>query len=224
MEFSKLIVKDINEIYDKYKIPHFLREHLFRVASVSAMICDNWVGEKLNKDDLVLVGLLHDVGNVVKMDLHSENASKMLSKDDNLTNLRELQKEFIAKYGADDHDVTKALVREIGVSDRIKFLINNKEYKNADNVLKSSDFELKICLYADLRVSPFGVLSLKERLDDVKQRYSARNLMLKRYPKWDLWYSSAFEIEKEIFEKTSIKPEDVNNESIKKYYDFWTMR
>lgn len=51
-----------------------------------------------------------------------------------------------------------------------------------DSVANGSDRERTIVLYADSRISPQGVVSTKERLDDIRKRYfgSGIELTLKR--------------------------------------------
>ena len=52
------IINSINKIYDGFRIPPNLREHMFRVASVAQLICDNWTGKELNQNDIVCVCLI----------------------------------------------------------------------------------------------------------------------------------------------------------------------
>src|SRR3989338_3554708 len=65
---SKEIIKSINSIYDKFRIMPNLRLHMLRTAATSELICDNWKGPKINKFDIITVGLIDElnVSNKVK--------------------------------------------------------------------------------------------------------------------------------------------------------------
>lgn len=41
--------------------------HMLRVAACSNLIIDNWNGQKLDKEAIIRVCLLHDMGNMVKI-------------------------------------------------------------------------------------------------------------------------------------------------------------
>jgi len=211
---SKEIIKDINSIYEKFGIPKNLQEHMRRAAAIGKMICENWKGEKINKDDIVAVLLLHDLGNIVKFDLDSEEGLNILKdRRKNVEKLRKIKKEIIEKYGEDDHKVTDKMSRELGVNDRILFLLNNKIFIKNKEVCSSDDFDLKICTYADQRVSPSGIMGLKERLDEAKARGS-KSL---QHPDADLLVECALKIEKQVLDNTNLSAEDINDSSIKNY-------
>lgn len=75
-------------------------------------------------------------------------------------------------------------------------------------------------LYSDQRVAPYGVTSLKERLEEVKKRY--KNISLSVWSNEEkanhlIEYSLA--IEKQIMKYCSISPEDINDKSIEKYIE-----
>ena len=64
------IINSINKIYTQFRIPPNLQQHMFRVASVAKIICNNWTGKELNQNDIVCVCLIHDLGNIVKYDFN----------------------------------------------------------------------------------------------------------------------------------------------------------
>ena len=55
------------EIYKKYHLPENLQMHMLRVAACSNLIIDNWNGTEINKESIIRVCLLHDMGNMVKI-------------------------------------------------------------------------------------------------------------------------------------------------------------
>ena len=57
---------NILEIYNKYHLPENLQMHMLRVAACSNLIIDNWNGLDIDKQAIIRVCLLHDMGNMVK--------------------------------------------------------------------------------------------------------------------------------------------------------------
>ena len=58
---------NIIDIYNKYHLPKNLQMHMLRVAACSNLIIDNWKGIEIDKDAIIRVCLLHDMGNMVKI-------------------------------------------------------------------------------------------------------------------------------------------------------------
>ena len=58
---------NIIDIYNKYHLPENLQMHMLRVAACSNLIIDNWKGIEIDKDAIIRVCLLHDMGNMVKI-------------------------------------------------------------------------------------------------------------------------------------------------------------
>ena len=79
---------NILEIYKKYHLPENLQMHMLRVAACASLILDNWNGEKIDKEAIIRVCLLHDMGNMVKI-------PEDFSKDEEFIRIR---KEYFEKY------------------------------------------------------------------------------------------------------------------------------
>ncbi len=73
---------NIIEIYNKYYLPENLQMHMLRVAACSNLIIDNWNGSKIDKESIIRVCLLHDMGNMVKIpeDINDKSIEKYLRK------------------------------------------------------------------------------------------------------------------------------------------------
>ena len=215
---SKEIIKSINSIYDKFRIMPNLRLHMLRTAATSELICDNWKGPKINKFDIIAVGLIHDLGNMVKMDLESENGLKLIGEElKNLDYWKKVKQEIILKYGTDDHRVTEIMIDELNVSNKVKFLLKEHIFVKNELTLNSDDWELKICAYADQRIGPFGVLNLKDRFDEVKKRYADRPNQSVHNKKFDIFVECSFKIEGQVLKNVSLSSDEINDESIKSY-------
>jgi hypothetical protein len=218
---SKEIIKNIYSIYDKYAIPTNVRRHMFSVAGVAKQICEN-SKEKIDSNDLIAACLIHDLGNIVKMNFVNKEKIKLLDEEDikNLDYLKVKQEEFWKKYGKNDNIANQLIVKELGVNDKIIFMFEHKSIEEKTSEFWEKNFPLVIFAYADWRVAPKGVVSLKERTDE----YTDRNEFHKDEKK--MQQTKKFEeiskiIESKLFKKLKIKPEDINQESIKKYTKDW---
>jgi hypothetical protein len=221
---SKEVISNIKQIYSNYGIPKNLQLHMLRTAAVAELIFDNLTCE-LEKENVLATMLLHDMGNVVKMQF-DEDGLKLIDQEDlvKIEELKKMQKEFIKKYGDDDQGVNHAIAKEIGISKRLEELICKKSFHSACKINETSDLELWLCWYCDWRVGPFGILSLDNRLDDVKKRYTRKGVEIYKNKnvdgnKLDLLLVCAKKIEKKIFEKCKITPGDITDASIKKYLE-----
>ena len=151
----------IAEIYTKFRIPLILQEHMLRVAGIVKYIEDHWTGPNVNWDSLLKAALLHDLGNMVRFKMDSGLNSQ---------GEEEIQKEMVAKYGADDHEATRKMLREVEVDPQIVDWILSKSFANTMEIVAEDVWENKILLYADMRVLPNGIGTMRERLDELKRR------------------------------------------------------
>ncbi|TSC86826.1 MAG: Uncharacterized protein G01um101416_591 [Microgenomates group bacterium Gr01-1014_16] len=99
-----------------------------------------------------------------------------------------------------------------------KLICNNlKNFSETEIVVKNSlnnNLPLKICACCDFRVTPHAVTSLRERLDEARARCNNNLKMIQSDPeKFEAARAALINIEKEIFSSSSIKPEDINDES-----------
>lgn len=215
---SKEIISSIHQIFERFKSPKNLQEHMLRAAAIGSLICDKWNGQKVNKEDIVAVLLIHDLGNIVKMDFDSEARLKLLGEEEKSVDYwKQVKKEMIKKYGQDDHIVSEKIAGELGINERLKFILKNKVFNNNEFTAQSNDWEIKIAAYADQKIGPFGVLTLKERFKELKERYAQRENKNTNNFKIDVFIDCAFQIEKQLISNIFLKPEDINDESIKKY-------
>ena len=75
-------------------------------------------------------------------------------------------------------------------------------------------------LYADQRVAPYGVTSLKERLEEIKKRY--KNVVSSVWSNGEManhLIECSLEIEKQIFQYCNLRPEDINDRTIEIYIE-----
>lgn len=194
----------IATIYKIYKIMLNLQEHMLRVAAVATMICDNF-DEPLPKEEIITACLLHDMGNIVKF---RWDASFAMMKPEDIPYWQNVKQEYIKKYGDKEDAIHRKIAQEIGVSDQVVELINAVSFLGAPKNVLQNDFGKKIVQYCDDRVSPFGIVSLEGRFADLRKRYTHHK---ENTPERYAFENALKEIEKQIFAKCKIKPEDIND-------------
>lgn len=209
-------MKNIIEIYKEYKIMPNLTMHQMRAAAVAMQICES-LDIEIDTDSVVKACLLHDMGNIIKFNLIQTQLFFGLS-DIEIQDATIIQNEFIKKYGKNEHKATVLIGEELGVSLYILDLINCVDSSNLEILTMNDDFNKKICMYADGRVTPHGVVSIEERSREAKERY-------KNHPnKFDeesrLHFNKNLSLmQNQIFSHSNIRPEDINDESIKNYLE-----
>ncbi len=201
---------NIIEIYNKYHLPENLQMHMLRVAACSNLIIDNWNGVKIDKEAIVRVSLLHDMGNMVKIPEDFSNDEEFLK----------IRKKYFDKYGTNDHEINLEIGKIEGLTEKEIAILDGKRSRKNEETLKSDSYERKICAYCDQRVAPDGVVGIKERLEDAKIRYKNKPLSVwSNEEKANYLIECSLGIEKQIMEYCSISSEDINDKSIEKYIE-----
>ncbi len=137
---AKDVIDNVHELYDRFKTPPNLRRHMVRVAAVADLICEEWQGPEIERNNIVAVSLLHDLGNIMKMDF--EQGIHLLDDEERAEEWKEVQEEVREEYGEGHHEVTLNMARELDLSDRLIWLLDNKEFVKEDFVMKSDDYSL----------------------------------------------------------------------------------
>lgn len=201
---------NIIDIYNKYHLPENLQMHMLRVAACSNLIIDNWTGKEIDKEAIIRVSLLHDMGNMVKI-------PEDFSKDEEFIKIR---KKYFEKYGTNDHKINLEIGKIEGLSDKEITILDGKRSRKNEETLKSDSYERKICAYCDQRVAPDGVVGIKERLEDAKIRYKDKPLSVwANEEKANHLIECSLGIEKQIMEQCKLNPEDIDNNSIETYIE-----
>ncbi len=200
----------ISEIYEKYKIMPSLQMHMLRVAAVASLICDNF-DEPLPKDEIITASLVHDMGNIIKSKFGYFTDFPETKDLDYWTNIKN---EYVKKYGDDEKKATKTILKEIGLSENIVFLACQNSFSLICIHCDNNDMRVKVSHYADLRVGPYGILPYEKRMDDLRERYKNRKGNVLEEERLKL-IACGVEMEKQIFAKCKLKPEDINDEVVK---------
>jgi hypothetical protein len=201
-------MRRVSELYDAYRIMPGLQLHQLRVGAVGTLICDSFDGT-LDTRAVVLACLFHDMGNIIKSDLTT--FPKFLEPQ-GYTYWKQVKDEFHARYGNDEHNAMLTIGKDIGLSDTVLTLISNVGYMNLERTRDSDSFEQKIVEYADLRVAPYGILPLRERIAEAGTRYIGRHpdmpTDMQRVRELN---AAADELERQIFARCAIAATDISD-------------
>ena len=191
-----------------------LAMHQMRVAAVAMQICES-LDIEIDTESVAKACLLHDMGNIIKFNL---NHFPEWNKPEGLEYWQEVKDNYIKKYGENEHKASLLIGKELGVSPRIFDLINCVDAMYIESITLEDDICKKICIYADNRVTPHGVVSAEEHSLEVKERYKNHPHSFDEEDRIS-FNKNLFLIEKQIFSHSKIKPEDVNDESVKNYLE-----
>ena len=179
---------------------------MYRVAAVAATLFD--AHELADyRDELISACLLHDMGNIVKFNF---DALLIVSPDER-NHWEVAQKKMIAQYGTSAHKATLAIVDAIGVSSRVREIVDGVDFSNCEKIAESNDVLLMMAQYADARVTPNGIASLDERMEDMLTRYAHKH---NRNDEETMRQIRALEnIEQQLFTGLLFTPSDITEDS-----------
>ena len=211
---------NIQDIYTQYRLMPSLQLHQRRVAAVAQIICQN-IDVQVDKENVVLACLLHDMGNILKfkLDLFPE-----FLEPEGLDYWKKVKQDYRKKYGDDEHVATMSIVKGIIPNkrdnpykkQRVFELVEAIGFSNAKLNYESSDFGWKIAAYADMRVKPHGVASMKERLTDGRVRFNIQKPGQKDRVFFEEMAGYLEKIEDQIFSYMTLKPEDITEKMVQK--------
>lgn len=185
-----------------------LQEHMVRVAYVGKVLGEHTT-EDVDVDNIVKSCLLHDMGNIIKFNLHVLEGA---IDEKGFEYWKNVKSEFISKYGEEEFSATKQICTELGASENIINLVDAFGTRNVNNIIESGDLNKMIVNYADHRVAPHAIVSLKDRILDQHERFyksfsteEAKTKIDARKPTDD----AKFELERLIFARSRLEPTDI---------------
>lgn len=155
----------IQEIYQRFTLPHSLQLHMIRVAAVGKFITEHWNGPSIDPETIIQALLLHDLGNIAKF-REPFLADLALNAD----HWRAVQQDVWRTYGKNAHDATQAMLKELHVIPDVVHLV---DITGAHQIEKNGyqSFNSRIADYADMCVSPSGIEGFEKRVTDLMYRY-----------------------------------------------------
>lgn len=200
----------IKDIYSNYKILPSLQTHMLRVAAVAKIISDNF-NHKIDKTNIVKACLVHDMGNIVKFNLR---VYPQFLEPEGFDFWEDVKNSFIKKYGENEHEASVKITKELGLTPQIVELVHCIGFMHAKDNYLTKDFSKKICAYSDLRVAPYGVVSLNERIYEGRNRFRLNHDNKKKIEVFEQGVKYVVLIEQQIFENAKIQPDYIDNKSV----------
>ena len=206
----------VHEIYTKFRTHSGLQLHQLRVASVAKIVCQNYMPD-IRPGDIILACLFHDMGNIIKSDL---STMPELFEPEGEEYWRTIKASFIEKYGSDEHHATHMIAEEIGLPGAAIEIIDSIGFSHLKETRRHGSLELKVAQYGDTRVSPFGIVSVRDRFIDGWARSKKRKNLtsiddLKEHQRTFEEYSKdGLQLEAHLFASTRITPDDINDTSV----------
>jgi hypothetical protein len=187
-----------------------LQLHQLRVAAVAKLIGESFQ-TSVDVHSAVVACLFHDMGNIIKTDL---TVFPELLEPGGAEYWQGVKNEFIAKYGENAHRGNVAIAKEINLPERVVELIDGVSFSNIQKIVEGDDWEQKISEYADDRAGPHGILSAVERLAEARTRYVDSGKSYYTPEGFERLAGFVSVLEEQIFAKTRIKPQDINDASV----------
>src|SRR5688572_19449645 len=103
-----ILVMKIEEVYEKFQTPTLLRTHMKLVGALAKLICANWTGPEINKEDVINVAFLHDIAKPLTFDLEKQASYGM--SPEQIDELAKLQELIRTKYSPVEHDAAVKMV------------------------------------------------------------------------------------------------------------------
>jgi 5'-deoxynucleotidase YfbR-like HD superfamily hydrolase len=198
----------IAQIYQNYKVMPNLQLHMYRVAAVGKYIAQSSQA-LVDEYEVTTTCLLHDMANIIKFDLEK---FPHFVQPEGMEYWFAVQEDYKKKYGDDEHEATQKIGQELGVSPRIQELMHGVSFHYARQNYESDDFAQKICAYADMRVTPYGITSLAERLEDLERRYSSKYPSDEQRERRRIFSEYLRKIEQQIFAVSDIQADQVTED------------
>jgi hypothetical protein len=208
-------MRTIQQIYDDYKIMPSLQLHQLRVGSVAKIICEN-SNQQLDTDNIVLACLFHDMGNIIKSDLPR---FPDFLEPQGLEYWQSVKNDFIKKYGNEEHVATERIAQEVNLPAKAFEYLSRTGFSKVGMNVNDPNPGFKICSYSDMRVGPYGILSMDERLAEGRKRYEARKHAISSDDTFIAHSQALVDIEEDIFRNSKIRSEDINDDSVRDIID-----
>lgn len=197
----------ISEIYSQYSIPLNLQSHMLKVAALGSLICDRFEDHVIDKDLVVKTLLLHDMGNILKFNFERLDLFEEADKK-NVEKYKHAQKEYREKYGSDPDVATLQIIKEITSDKEVATLCEEAHWLNLANFINSDRWDVMVCTYSDMRTGPFGLLTITERVNDLKKRRPEESEDL------DILLEQGFIVEKQLNVATQNKLSEITSELV----------
>lgn len=198
--------EEIENLLDEYHVPKNIRSHSEQVAKVAVFIAQKLkqAGEDVSVELAEAAALLHDLTRSANF----ENFDQPGATEEDV----EFWKKLKEKHGDVHHGYSAAQVLKERYPE-VAEVIEGHTIENETSKLLEASWEIRLLVYADIRVLHETIVNMGDRLNDSRKRHGW--FFEKIEGKTGINYRKIIEgnlrtVEKQIFEKLDIKPEDIN--------------
>lgn len=204
---SILPASEIENYYEEWATPMHVRDHCKQVTNVAMQIAAAYVkkGVIVNYELLFTAAMLHDMNRVCDFRTLEREKFPEEVTDEKWQRWLSLREQYKGKTHG---DIAYEILMEQGFTETAKVI---QLHLSKNLILKTDQYdslEKKILYYADKRVKHDEIVDLTERFRDGRERYGNDDTdeEVKLYQDIE---KKTFELEKELFEKLDINPEDI---------------
>lgn len=166
---------------------------------------------------LTKTNLLHDMGNIIKFDFSPHRTVGIPAGE--IPYWKEVQSEFVEKYGVDEDVATDAIAAELGVEQDVLDILSQHGIQKAEIALSTNDWNIKIIRLSDERIGPHGVVTLDDRYQDLIKRYENKKHDLSDTGYINKRRELMTRLETQIQEKCSIDLQNITTADIEPYIE-----
>ncbi len=192
------------QLFDDYKVPKNIRLHCEKVNQIAVFLSEKLVevGQKLDVELVDRLSLLHDLMKAVALKQLDKNPT--FKSDPTVAELKMREKLLQQYKGMHETQITSSILKH--EFPEFAKIIENEG--NSAIFTSQKSFEEQIVHYADWRVFVDDIIPLQQRIDDLLKRYNDK-IISRGLDIWQKRAADEFMVEKRIFQKLSIKPEDL---------------
>jgi uncharacterized protein len=205
----------LQEIIKKHRVPVHVQKHMKKVAAV-ALYLGQLIKQRGGNVNLIFLrqaALLHDVFKICDFKiLNFDQFDQKISEED-----IQFWNSLINSYGNIGHiKAAENMLNKIGEHEIATIIRKHRFDGLIDEKDRPTTWEEKLLYYADKRVRHDKITSIAERLIDGRKRYFPGG----KIPQNDDQVEKAlYELEKEICSNADIKPEEINEESVRPFWE-----
>lgn len=207
----------IKKIYETYIVPPHLQNHMYRVASIVQYIWERIWLQKKELHDVITVGLLHDIWNILKFDMSLYPDVREPEWVTYWTNI----KEWYKKYGSDEKEATFWICKELNISQEAYDLVVLYDSTLPKNIAKTDNILLKLVDYADSRVMVYWISTIQERIEKLIRR-NMKNKWRTREKAESMWQdriNNTSLFEQHLINQYWIDPQGITDTTMKPIID-----
>ena len=109
---------------------------------------------------------------------------------------------------------TIEIMKELDIDSKVIDLVNSIGFRHIPHIIEDQDIPRMITEYGDLRVDPFGVVTLDKRLDDLARRYNHHYSTPVDIARREKHFNLAREIEHILIENSDADPSQITDSQV----------